>query len=182
MALPHSWPRNQACSTAAARSSQGIVDGRAGLQHHHRARVGRRDRRDQRVLLARQVHVRAVEAFALPFAAGADKDQRHVGLRGQVGGAGRCSRRDGRRRAEPQPGHQARLLLAVLDDQCDRLPGGEGPLGGLLGAARPEKRVAGRLRGPLVNRLRAVDQQAAQPGGEQAEGVGPALLRREHGR
>ena len=43
MALPHSWPGYQACSTPAALFSHGIVDRPAGLQHHDGARVRGRD-------------------------------------------------------------------------------------------------------------------------------------------
>ena len=86
-ALPNSWPGNQASRMAADVVRPGEQDRRAGVDHHHRARVGGRHAGDQLVLAAGQGEVVAIDALALDLLVGADHHDGDVGLGGQRDGA-----------------------------------------------------------------------------------------------
>ena len=64
-------------------SGEGDGDRRACVQDHDRPGVGLEHPLDQFLLLAGQVHARAVVALALPIVVGAYDDDGHIGCRGR---------------------------------------------------------------------------------------------------
>jgi hypothetical protein len=145
------------------------ADRRARVHHHDRARVRGRDLLDQLDLAAGQLEVRAIVALALPLVVQPHDHDRGVGFgRGALGALHHVGRQR-RHAADLEPAEQRAPLVRELDGELDGAAGLEAHVGRHLGAAQPEERLAGRLRGPVVDDERAVEEQPALARRDQRE-------------
>ena len=79
-----SWPPNQHWTSAAARAAKGTVTGDPVFRTTTVLELASEHPLDQFLLLAGQVHARAVVALALPIVVGADDDNGHIGAPGDL--------------------------------------------------------------------------------------------------